>query len=296
MSKMVETVKRVQAWQQSNAGRRAARGSSLRRAGSGVPGPHFRLDAAPLAPNAAPPVAPAETPALPRRDLRIDRTAPQESAASLVEPAHHASGRARIELLPREELDGTFRKIHGQYDYATPICMAFTSPSGEDGKTTLVINLALAAGRVPGAHVLVVDGNLRQPRVSDQLGIRPPIGLTDVVVEGIAPVEVIRPSPFAAFDILPAGRPMRDAQAILGSRRMGTLVWELKRQYSVILIDTAQITKYADAGLLGPICDGVYVVARLHHTRRESLHRAVQLLKAAGSHVRGCIATAAGEP
>lgn len=302
MSKMVETVKRVQAWQESSAGRHARKPATMRRAGSSVPGPHFRVEGA--APTTTPPSATvpvvSEAPVVsrpPGPSLRIDRpTRPDEPSQAFCEMAQSSGGaRAKIELLARDETDRLFQMIHGQFNYTGPICVAFTSTNTEDGKTTLLINLGIAAGRTPGARVLVVDGNLRKSFITTQLGLRPPIGLTDVLVDGIAPIEVIRPSPFAAFDVMPVGRPISDGAAILGSRRMGTLVWELKRHYSIIFIDAPPIMKYPDAGLLGPVCDGTYLVARIRHTRREQLARATQRLKAAGSSVRGCLLTSASE-
>jgi len=106
-----------------------------------------------------------------------------------------------------------------------------TSPSAGDGKTLTAINLALSIARKVQHTALLVDTNLRRPRICEYLGLRAPKGLSDYL-SGEAAIEDLFINPgIAKLLILPAGEPKGATTELLGSPQMHNLVRELKSRY-----------------------------------------------------------------
>jgi capsular exopolysaccharide synthesis family protein len=149
-------------------------------------------------------------------------------------------------------------------DRALEVVM-LTSPSPGDGTTTVLANLAVTMAEA-GQRVLVVEADLRRPRVADVFGVEHPDGehpdgLSTVLARRGEFEDVVQHGE-GGVDILPSGPIPPNPGQMLASPRMVELLDELRPRYDVILLDTSPLLPVADATALAPPADGVVLVVR----------------------------------
>ena len=169
--------------------------------------------------------------------------------------------------------------------------IVITSSIPEEGKTTTAANLAIALAQ-GGIHVLLVESDLRRPRLADYLGIEGAVGLTSVLI-GRAEIEdaVQHWGEDGLLAVLPSGPIPPNPSELLGSRGMATLIRDLERSYDLVLVDAPPLLPVTDAAVLANIVSGALVVVRHGHTKREQLARAIQSLRAVDAHIFGLVLT-----
>ncbi|GII78711.1 chromosome partitioning protein [Sphaerisporangium rufum] len=160
-----------------------------------------------------------------------------------------------------------------------PRALVVTSCLPEEGKTSTATNLAIVFAQA-GWRVLLVDADLRRPRVPAYLGIEGAAGLTDVLIGEAALEDVVQPwgegEPPVA--VLPSGQVPANPSELLGSEAMRKLVTRLTAQYDMVIFDSSPLLPVTDAAALSAICDEVLLVCRMGMTRRGHLTRARELL------------------
>jgi capsular exopolysaccharide synthesis family protein len=165
-----------------------------------------------------------------------------------------------------------------------------TSSLPEEGKTTSLCNLAIAMAAAQ-ARVLLVEADLRRPKVAEILGLDGAVGLTDILSGRLRPDQVIQPWSGGMFDVLASGSLPPNPSELLGSRQMTELLAELRTQYDVVLLDTPPLLPVTDAAAVAPSADGVILVCRFKRASREQVGRAVQALAAVSVPVLGTLFT-----
>jgi succinoglycan biosynthesis transport protein ExoP len=177
------------------------------------------------------------------------------------------------------------------------------SPAPGDGKTTIARNLAEAAARL-GSRVLLLELDLRQPTLAQQLGIQPGPGLADVLIGAASMEEVTQsvdlhaPSGEAArshkLDVLAAGAVLPpNPGELLESHAMDGVLEQAKSAYDLVVIDTPPLTAVSDAFPLLTKVDGVVIVGRVGHSRRDAAEQLHQVLSSSGAPLLGVIANEA---
>jgi len=167
------------------------------------------------------------------------------------------------------------------------------SPGAGEGKTTLISNLALAFAET-NRSVLVIDCDVRKPKLHNVFGIPNDSGLLDVLAEK-DPLEsagVFRRwtnTRFPGVCLLPCGKENESAPALLHSRRLHELLNLARMQFDVVLIDTPPMLHLADARIVGSLADGVVLVVRSGKTSRESVVSATRRLREDGIPVFGVV-------
>lgn len=161
-----------------------------------------------------------------------------------------------------------------------------TSCHPGEGKTVTISNLAIAAAR-SGLRVLLVDADLRRPRVHRLFEVPRSPGLAECVVGLAEPAQAIAAGPVAGLHVLPAGTAPPRPLEMLGSAGVDRLLDGLTASYDLILIDTSPVESASDAAALAPRVDGMIVVVRAPKTSSRNVLRAVQQLRAMGAHVSG---------
>lgn len=173
--------------------------------------------------------------------------------------------------------------------------LVLTSASRGEGKTTVTANLGVVLAGDLDQRVLLIDGDLRKPRLGQMFGVPPRPGLTDVLMGNIGHTlseleqDVIRPTDMDRLDVLPCGTMTSNPTELLGSRQMQLLIEKLTERYTRILIDSPPIVAVTDASVIGALADGTLLVIQAGETRREVITRALSLLSAARNNVIGCI-------
>jgi capsular exopolysaccharide synthesis family protein len=164
-----------------------------------------------------------------------------------------------------------------------------TSPSGGEGKTTTAANLAVAFAH-QGQRVLLVDCDLRHPRLHAMFALPREPGIVDVV-EGSAELETcIRETEVDRLSLLSAGRaPLRSAADILTRDVLRALLDRVGVEFDLVIVDSPPVLLTADAPILATQVDGVLLVVRAGQTERDSAQYAVQQLGALGATVVGAV-------
>jgi protein-tyrosine kinase len=169
-----------------------------------------------------------------------------------------------------------YRKLAAKLQVKTVMII---SAVAAEGKTLTSMNLALTLSRSYKRKVLLIDADLRRPRLHDAFGVPGVSGLHEAVLG-----ETPNKSTVPVFDIghgvwlLPAGRPTADPMAVLTSDRMREIVAEARQAYDWVVIDTAPLAVMSDAHVLRDAVDTAVLVVSAGHTDYEFVERAVTLL------------------
>ncbi len=164
--------------------------------------------------------------------------------------------------------------------------IAVTSATPGEGKTTSTINIAIAFSQT-GSKVLVIDCDLRKPRIHRYIGVKNKTGLTTVISGQATLSEAINKDVKKDFDILTSGEIPPNPAELLSSERMKEVIEELSQKYDYIFFDTPPVTVVTDASALSPFVDGIMIVVRQNHTDHESLSSAINLLNIANAKIIG---------
>ncbi len=164
--------------------------------------------------------------------------------------------------------------------------IALTSANPGEGKTTTIINLAITFA-LTGAKVLLIDGDLRKPRIHQYLGVVKTDGLSTVLSNQKSFEEVVYRDLREGLDVIASGSIPPNPAELLSSDAMGVLLEKLKQQYDYIFFDTPPVTVVTDAAALSKYIDGMVLVVREGYTNHESIEHAINLLSIAEAKVIG---------
>ena len=171
-----------------------------------------------------------------------------------------------------------------------PRQIVVSSAIASEGKSTVACNLAITLAQTD-VRVCLVEGDLRRSKLNALLGINGSLGLSDVVASHFALDDVLVEWNHGQLTVLPAGTAPPDPGKLLGSRAMQDLLAELRKRFDYIIIDTPPLLPVSDGVLLGSVSDGVILVARQRHVRRDQVRNAVEILEAAGVTMLGSVVT-----
>jgi succinoglycan biosynthesis transport protein ExoP len=168
--------------------------------------------------------------------------------------------------------------------------LVLTSANAGEGKSTTAANLALAFAET-GARTVLVDADLRRPRMADYFGVEGGVGLSDVLIGRVGVSEVLQQWAQGSLFLLPAGAVPPNPAEMLGSPAMEALMLQLRAAFDVVIFDAPPVLAVTDAAVIGRAVDAVLLVAAAGSTRRSQLESAVQNIETAGSRVSGTVVT-----
>lgn len=161
-----------------------------------------------------------------------------------------------------------------------PKVLVFTSANAADGKTTVASNIAIAAAEIR-MKVLIIDADLRRPRMHDIFKLHNGCGLADILNGGLSyesANQIIQPTVISNLSVLPAGTPTDAAAHLLYSAAWPALLESLRPAYDLILIDTPPMLQMTDARVAARHADAVVLVARSTLTTRDAVIAAKERL------------------
>lgn len=164
-----------------------------------------------------------------------------------------------------------------------------TSAVPRDGKTFTALNLAAVMAQSEGKRVLVIDCDLRHPRVASVLGIEKRAGLTDVVLGATSLDDAIAPTRFPNLSALCAGPIPPSPSELLGGRRFQEILDACSERFDWVFIDSPPAGLVTDPAILAKSCDGAILVVRSGQTTFAQVARAQRALKDVAANVLGVV-------
>jgi succinoglycan biosynthesis transport protein ExoP len=219
---------------------------------------------------------------------RSDQKPAWRRGGELVTPRPGPDGSAelnkrRIALLqPESYIAEQFRALRGRLDAIAsqrPIkTISITSAFPGEGKTTCAINLAIVTGMSLGRRVLLIDCDLRRPKIHPAMGLKPETGLAEVLAGASSIDDAIASAEGVALDVLPVcGRPANPSE-LLGSPEMRRLIEEVSDRYDRIILDTPAALGLPDAKAVSDLCDGMVMVVRADATAQSDIDAVLEIL------------------
>lgn len=164
--------------------------------------------------------------------------------------------------------------------------LCISSANAGEGKTTTTLNLAITFAQT-GSRVLLVDCDLRKPKIHQYLGVIKTDGLTTILSKQKEFEDVVYHNLRPGLDCLTSGSIPPNPAELLASDNMSRLISKLKGEYDYILLDTPPITVVTDAVALSQATAGIMLVVREGYTNHESIEQALKLLRIADAKVLG---------
>jgi capsular exopolysaccharide synthesis family protein len=245
-------------------------------------------DLGPLPPRPPADTAPrpaAEPAASPARIVeRADRRAFDRRLVTAVEPHSLAAEQYRMlrTRIGRAENGRMLRLI------------MVTSPGKGEGKSLSAANLALAMAEEYQRRVVLVDADLRRPRLHRLFGIPDGPGLADVAVGTATLEDALVALPEHHLTVLRAGTPPGHPAELLGSTPLRRTLDALRARFDRIVVDTSPASPLADVGILAPLADAVLLIVRAGITTRPAIERALGTIDR--SRILGLVLNDTGDP
>lgn len=213
--------------------------------------------------------------------------------ASISRRPGRRQGRLAMEMSPNSLQAEEYRRLRTNLrflnvDADEALCLVFSSAIAGEGKSTTCLNLAITLAEAQ-VKVLLIDADMRRPRIADYLGIESNAGLTTVLIGRAALEDVVQPWGGHDLDVLAAGEVPPNPAELISTRALQELIADVRSRYDVVLIDAPPLLPVADAAILSPLASGVVLVADTRRLRRHQLREAVESVHGAGGVVLGVV-------
>lgn len=157
-----------------------------------------------------------------------------------------------------------------------------------EGKTTNCANLAVVFSQM-GEKTLLIDGDLRKPRIHKLFKLTSKIGLSNVLRNLCSVEEATQKTAYENLDVITSGHIPPNPAELLASDEMKALLNELKGKYKYILIDTPPVNMVSDALILAPVVSGMVLVVRQDVTVHKSVTESLEKINFTGTKILGFI-------
>jgi capsular exopolysaccharide synthesis family protein len=172
-----------------------------------------------------------------------------------------------------------------------PQTMLVTSSQPAEGKTTTAVNTALILAQT-GADVLVVDADMRRPRIHSIFEVENTRGLSTILASKMSEAEMfnmITAHEATGLYLLPAGAIPPNPAELIGSEEMRRLITALKSSFTHIVIDSPPVASFTDSVLISSLVDGVLLVVHGGRASRGIVRRSRQVLQDVGAKIFGIV-------
>jgi succinoglycan biosynthesis transport protein ExoP len=166
--------------------------------------------------------------------------------------------------------------------------ITIVSGGAGEGKSTTLVNLAYICAQ-GGYNTLMIDGDLRRPKLHTFFDINNSVGLTNYLTTDLMLEDVILQTPVDNLYFMPSGILPADAAGILNSRRMSELIADVKSRFDLVLIDSPPILGVSDASVLASEVDLTMIVIQHRKLPRSMLVRVKQAIENVGGNLLGVV-------
>ena len=189
-----------------------------------------------------------------------------------------------------------YRMVRTNLDYLDLKVINFTSTSVGEGKSETIVNVATSFAMI-GKKVLLIDCDLRKPKVHKNFNLNRAMGLTDILVyDRVSEYQKIIQS-FKIIntkykvDILSAGSKVSNPSELLSSKTFNDLIEEVKKEYDLILVDCPPVSLMTDAVIVSKVADGTVYVIEYDRINSSAIASGIDQLKDINANVLGGIIT-----
>ncbi|HKR66950.1 MAG TPA: polysaccharide biosynthesis tyrosine autokinase [Thermoanaerobaculia bacterium] len=202
---------------------------------------------------------------------------------------------AGVELIPHTDARSPVSEAYRAFrtslllaSASSPKVIAITSSFAREGKTTTSVNLATVLAQM-GKPVLLVDADLRRPRLQKVFQGKMNLGLVNYLVANIPLEDIIQPTEVPNLSIVLSGPIPPNPSELLASDRMKHLMEEVRGKFAYVIFDSPPVLAVTDAVVLGANADGVVLCVHGGHTPRELVQRSAERLRQSNIPVLGAI-------
>ncbi len=179
----------------------------------------------------------------------------------------------------------------GREDIRSILC---TSPSPGDGKSTTACNLSLSMIQA-GKRVLLVDADMRRPRVHQYFGEKIGPGLIDYLNGDSSLEEIVRPMTNENLFVITAGSRAKHPGEMVGHPKLAELLSEAREHYDFVIVDSPPVMPVADPCVLGSLVDGILLVVRIRKGVKVTSQKSRESLTRAGGKLVGVLVNGVDE-
>jgi len=194
---------------------------------------------------------------------------------------------------PRSPVSEAYRTLRTNLDFSSldkPIkTMLVTSAGPEEGKSTVLANLAVTTAQT-GRKVILVDCDLRRPTLHYIFNLKNDVGLTTMVVDDAAMESPpLQDTGVEGLQLVSSGPLPPNPSELLGSRRMEDIIADLLERADVVLFDAPPVVAVTDAAVLATKVDGVLLVVNAGGTKRDYARAAKARLEKVNANLLGAV-------
>ncbi len=167
----------------------------------------------------------------------------------------------------------------------------FTSAKPSEGKTTTISNLAVTMAKY-SLKTLLIDGDLRRPRIHEQFGLKKSGGLTNYLVGKYEYDHYIQEiEDFDNLHVMTSGIEPPEPSELLFSDKMKNLLQKTREDYDIVLVDAPPILAVSDTSILSKDVDGVVMVIASNQARIDDVKLAKEQIERTGAKILGTVLT-----
>ncbi|MGE2736469.1 polysaccharide biosynthesis tyrosine autokinase [Mycolicibacterium vaccae] len=187
-----------------------------------------------------------------------------------------------------------FRKLRTNLQFLAvdnpPRVIVVTSSLPHEGKSTTAINLALALAEADHS-VVMVDGDMRRPMLAKYLDLVGTVGFSTVLSGRATLDDALQETRFPGLTVLTSGAVPPNPSELLGSQAARSVLDDLRSRFDYVILDSTPLLAVTDAAILAANADGVLLMARFGHTKRDQLSHAVESLRSVAAPLLGAVFT-----
>lgn len=164
-----------------------------------------------------------------------------------------------------------------------------TSANRGEGKSTISSHLALTVARFKGKKSLIVDADLRQPKLHHIFNVPREPGLLECLHGKIDPLEAVKETPIGNLKVIPAGARIESPAHLFEGDILSEIFKKIRFYYDVVIVDSAPVIPVSDPMLIASEVDGVILVVLAGKTPRKVTARARDILLDANANLLGVV-------
>ena len=208
------------------------------------------------------------------------------------DPAHPAKRDLYIQDQPKSTVAECCRTIRTNLLFMSPDNPAkrlvVTSAGPQEGKTTTLINLGIVLAQ-GGQRVLLVDSDMRRPRLHKSFGVPNAIGLSSLIVGEGTVEDAVKSTTVPGLFVLPSGPVPPNPAELLHTDRFKKIADQLAEKYDRVVFDSPPVGAVTDPLVLANQMEGTILVAKMLQTNRDMAERASKSLRDANAKILGAI-------